>query len=361
MYLLSVWLYYNKGEHINKLVAIKTDRQKMKNRVTIFIEKHLTVIVLIFILWVLVSPILFTQFSIVSFSHDGSTGQIGDTIGGITAPAIGLLSAILLYLALTKQIENNNIIVQESNFRTTYIYTSKLLHLSSVGIKMKSLLIVCSIVFCSRFNLIKPHDKNADWTLVKNSNDIQIYTKDVPGSNLKELKINTKFQHTIDALLTLITDIPAQPSYIFGCTSAKRVGTPTEFDQSFYQTLYMPWPFKNRDAVCKQAVHPKSRHDDLAINTNFESGLVPISESFQRIESMHSSWRFLKIDENSISAEYKLRLNPGGSVPNWLVNMFLDKGPFNTILNMRKLLMQPKYANAYVAWLHPKTTNKATP
>jgi hypothetical protein len=92
----------------------------MKNRITIFIEKHLTVIVLIFILWVLVSPILFTQFSIVSFSHDGSTGQIGDTIGGITAPAIGLLSAILLYLALTKQIENNNIIVQESNFRTTY-------------------------------------------------------------------------------------------------------------------------------------------------------------------------------------------------------------------------------------------------
>jgi hypothetical protein len=92
----------------------------MKNKLTSFIEKHLSIIILIFIIWVIISPILFTQFSIISFSNDRSTGQIGDTIGGITAPAIGLLSAILLYLALTKQIDNNNIIIHESNFRTTY-------------------------------------------------------------------------------------------------------------------------------------------------------------------------------------------------------------------------------------------------
>ena len=226
---------------------------------------------------------------------------------------------------------------------------------------MKHLLIVCSLVICSGFTLLKPHAGSKDWTLVKNSDDIQIYTKPVAGSNLKELKIITKFEHNIDALLTLITDIPAQPSYIFGCTSAKRVGTATEYDQYFYQTLYMPWPFTNRDAVCKQAVHPKSRHDDLAINTKHETGIVPESSDFQRIHTMSSSWRFIKISENLTSAEYKLRLNPGGSVPNWLVNMFIDKGPFNTILNMRKLLKQPQYANAYVAWLHPNNTNKVTP
>jgi len=207
--------------------------------------------------------------------------------------------------------------------------------------------------------MINPKLEKNDWVLVKNSQDIQIYIKDVPGSNLKELKINTKFDATIDALLTLITDIPAQPSYIFGCTSAKRVGTATEFDQYFYQTLYMPWPFTNRDAVCKQAVHPKSRHDDLAINTKLEDGLVPVSSNYQRVSSMYSSWRFIKSPENYTSAEYKLRLNPGGSVPTWLVNMFISKGPFNTILNMRNLLKQPKYAAAYVAWLHP--TAPSTP
>ena len=222
---------------------------------------------------------------------------------------------------------------------------------------MNPFLYIYRLVICCGFILIHPQLEKNDWVLIKNSQDIQIYIKDVPGSNLKELKINTNFEATIDALLTLITDIPAQPSYIFGCTSAKRVGTVTEFDQYFYQTLYMPWPFTNRDAVCKQAVHPKSRHDDLAINTKHENGLVPIYSDYQRVNSMYSSWRLIKSGENSTSAEYKLRLNPGGYIPTWLVNMFISKGPFNTILNMRKLLKQPKYASAHVNWLHSTTSS----
>lgn len=43
-------------------------------------------------------------FKVFNFS---TTGNIGDTIGGITAPIIGIISSILLYLALTKQTESN--------------------------------------------------------------------------------------------------------------------------------------------------------------------------------------------------------------------------------------------------------------
>ena len=47
-------------------------------------------------------PPFFNQFNL------SDKGNIGDTLGGITAPVIGIISAILLYLALTKQIESNN-------------------------------------------------------------------------------------------------------------------------------------------------------------------------------------------------------------------------------------------------------------
>lgn len=36
-----------------------------------------------------------------------NTGEIGDTIGGLTAPFVGIMGAILLYLALRAQIEAN--------------------------------------------------------------------------------------------------------------------------------------------------------------------------------------------------------------------------------------------------------------
>ncbi|MCA0237544.1 MAG: hypothetical protein LCH81_14290 [Bacteroidetes bacterium] len=55
------------------------------------------------LLWVgiplcILSPILFTQpWGLIDFSN---TGAIGDTIGGITAPFINILGAVLVFLAL---------------------------------------------------------------------------------------------------------------------------------------------------------------------------------------------------------------------------------------------------------------------
>lgn len=51
------------------------------------------------------SPIIFSQFSsIYSFE---TTGSIGDTIGGITAPFVNLLAAYLVYKSFTAQIRAN--------------------------------------------------------------------------------------------------------------------------------------------------------------------------------------------------------------------------------------------------------------
>ncbi len=68
------------------------------------------------IAWILGGPWLLTQtrFSILDFTH---TGDIGSTIGGITAPVIGLVSAILIYLSFSAQIDANKIAQDEANFR----------------------------------------------------------------------------------------------------------------------------------------------------------------------------------------------------------------------------------------------------
>lgn len=58
---------------------------------------------------VLLAPFLFTRtFGLIDFTE---TGTIGDTIGGITAPIIGLIGAVLVFLALKAQIQAN-ILVQ---------------------------------------------------------------------------------------------------------------------------------------------------------------------------------------------------------------------------------------------------------
>jgi hypothetical protein len=60
------------------------------------------------VLLILTSPWIFVQL------HEfEKTGDIGDTIGGITSPFVGLLGAIFVYYALREQIKANDMTVKQ--------------------------------------------------------------------------------------------------------------------------------------------------------------------------------------------------------------------------------------------------------
>lgn len=73
--------------------------------------KESKIILSVGVLLVLISPYLFTRgLGWISFEN---TGPIGDTIGGITAPIVNLIGAILVYYAFLVQIDANKLILQQ--------------------------------------------------------------------------------------------------------------------------------------------------------------------------------------------------------------------------------------------------------
>lgn len=90
----------------------------LENKSNIDSYKALIILVLGISL-MLILPWILTQNSwLINFTQ---TGQIGDTIGGITAPISGLLGAYLVYLSFKAQIDTNNKqqkqIDEEKNYR----------------------------------------------------------------------------------------------------------------------------------------------------------------------------------------------------------------------------------------------------
>lgn len=90
------------------------------DEVLIKLNKRTKAVLIIGGLAVLVSPFLFTHFSIIDFSGT-DTAAIGATIGGITAPVVGLVSALLIYFSFLAQIKANQIQLiaieqQQNNF-----------------------------------------------------------------------------------------------------------------------------------------------------------------------------------------------------------------------------------------------------
>jgi hypothetical protein len=78
-----------------------------------WIDKRKWVIIIILLVFTFFAPILFTSFNIIDFSN---TGEIGDTIGGITAPFVNLVAAFLVYISFREQIKANKLLSKESSF-----------------------------------------------------------------------------------------------------------------------------------------------------------------------------------------------------------------------------------------------------
>jgi hypothetical protein len=78
----------------------------------------------------LIAPFLFTRKGYISFAE---TGQIGDTIGGITAPITSLVGSVLVFLALRAQVLANKVTQEqirehkmEQQTRREVLYVSEL-------------------------------------------------------------------------------------------------------------------------------------------------------------------------------------------------------------------------------------------
>jgi len=98
-------------------------------------RNKITIMLAIGLILIAIPPLLFTGNLFLNTRFDLShTGEIGDTIGGTTAPFIGLFGAILVYISFLKQVEANNILKEEidrSNFFTTYNEITELLELTN--------------------------------------------------------------------------------------------------------------------------------------------------------------------------------------------------------------------------------------
>lgn len=82
--------------------------------ITAILKKPLTWILFLLIIGLIFSiPPLIINFSIGEWANYKGSGEIGDAIGGITAPIVNLISAFLVFLALKAQIDANKIIQQQ--------------------------------------------------------------------------------------------------------------------------------------------------------------------------------------------------------------------------------------------------------
>jgi hypothetical protein len=185
-----------------------------------------------------------------------------------------------------------------------------------------------------------------DWELQKSENGISVYTKDQVGSNFKEIKATTNFKHSLSELIGLLTDISSHTLWIYNCKQSKLIKEVSPSEVYYYMETSVPWPASNRDGVLCFKFTQDKETKIVTVASHGVPDILPEIDGVVRVHKLVASWKFIPKADGSVDAEYQINVDPGGSVPAWIVNMFSVEGPYESLTDMKKLLAEDKYKSS---------------
>jgi len=179
-----------------------------------------------------------------------------------------------------------------------------------------------------------------DCELKKEKDDLKVYTCS-SDSKLNILKAELMLEDTsFKELLDFVNDINNYVNWQYNTTEARILQTR---DKSIvYRTVVdAPWPLSNREMILEHSAAFDSAKQVLEIGSHTVSYDYPPDEELTRVPLSVARWKVTSFN-NSLKIEYTLRIDPGGSVPAWLVNIAMTEGPFNSFIKLKDELKRKR-------------------
>ena len=98
----------------------------------------------------------------------------------------------------------------------------------------------------------------------------------------------------------------------------------------------------NRDAVLHLKIDRDSLGRFVSITITSEPNYIPAKNGLVRVPHLLINWTAAQNFADTLHHVYIFEIDPGGSIPAWLVNMFADKGPYETFKQLGKALKNQK-------------------
>ena len=173
------------------------------------------------------------------------------------------------------------------------------------------------------------------WELKKKADSIEVYTRTVSNSPVKEFKAIGIIEAQPEHILEVLKDVPSYPEWIEDVTFSETVLSNGD-SLSFYYQMNLPWPVKDRDMALDMSI--ARDENEIAVRLTSNPDLVPVNDDFIRMYQVEGEWLITRIDEQFCEVQHRFLADPEGSLPAWVVNLFIVDGPYSSMKNLRELI-----------------------
>jgi hypothetical protein len=185
-----------------------------------------------------------------------------------------------------------------------------------------------------------PANAQGKWELKKDQNGIQIYTRDAVKGNIKELRVTCELDATRAQLISVLQNIGDYNSWVYSNKNSYILKIITPENIVYYTQSHLPWPIKDRDLVIELTISPTP--DVLNIQAKSIPEYLPKKANYIRVPYSLAVWKVTQAPDNKLKVDYTFSVDPGGSIPSWLVNATLTIGPYNSFAKLKDILKGKK-------------------
>ena len=200
-----------------------------------------------------------------------------------------------------------------------------------------SILCIC-LAFLGSSSSIEINNSE-DWNLIKQKDNIEVYTRYHNNSDYKEIRIITEFETDLETFMSILNKAEDYTKWVYKCSQGKFLEGLNDQEFIYYTVSDLPFPAVDRDLV----IHSKQWKDEQGNIHSKSIGLkdyLPLDPDYVRIPFFESTWDISKTQHGNIKVDYKAISHPGGYIPTWLVNMAISSGPVKTMEGLKELLKE---------------------
>lgn len=175
-----------------------------------------------------------------------------------------------------------------------------------------------------------------DCELRKSQDSIFVYACKVADSNLKSIRADFTINARPSVLAGHMLNVPDYIHWQYRMVDAEILKRVSDNEVIYHSEVGAPWPVSNRDLVVRLRIVQDPKTKVMTFTITSIPDFIPEKKGVVRVPRADGKWIVTPDGNNKLKVSYSFQVDPGGSIPAWLLNLSIAEGPYQTFHNLNQ-------------------------
>lgn len=167
----------------------------------------------------------------------------------------------------------------------------------------------------------------------------------------KSIKASFTVKARLSQLVAFLQDVNNYCDWQYNTIRAQLLKKISEQEVMYYTEIAAPWPVSNRDMVVQLKFSQDAKTKVVTIVMKSVPEWAPEKDHIVRVPMSLATWTVVPLSSSLLKIEYFILIDPGGSVPPWMINMVSAQAPYDSFKTLKYKIREKKFANVKVPFI----------